>query len=231
MKCEPFEVFTRQEILLINFAHRFPPIVVKKKKKKKNLKNQEKLTYSNFSSKKPSPFFGHKILKKKSRIPRKLGLQNPNKYTKAQPKIPNLKDPNFRRLTAVCIKKKNRFYAASCNRASGHDSHQQISPTRHLHHLHSSASAAIFGLVSVSHSLYLCYVVCNFNCIVFRLRRRLRVKQFFHYFGLNTHCNTIKNICTLSLERQDTTTDDTSLHNTITLNGFLLSNNLIETKN
>ena len=43
MKCEPFKVFTRQEILLINFAHRFPPIVVKKKKKKKTLKIRKNL--------------------------------------------------------------------------------------------------------------------------------------------------------------------------------------------
>ena len=32
--------------------------------------------------------------KKKTQIPCKLGLQNPNRYTK-QPKLPNPKDPNF----------------------------------------------------------------------------------------------------------------------------------------
>ena len=44
--------------------------------------------------------------KKKTQIPRKSGLQNLNKYTKTQPKLPNLKDPNYKRLTVICIKKK-----------------------------------------------------------------------------------------------------------------------------
>ena len=39
--------------------------------------------------------------KKKNQIPCKLGFQNPNKYAKTQPKLPNLKDLNFRRLTAI----------------------------------------------------------------------------------------------------------------------------------
>ena len=44
-----------------------------------------KYTYSNFNSKKPSPYFGpYTILhrKQKTQIPYKVGLQNPNKYTK-----------------------------------------------------------------------------------------------------------------------------------------------------
>ena len=47
--------------------------------------------------------------RKKNQIPCKLGLQNPNKYTKTQPKLANFKDPNFRRLTTVCIEKQNYF--------------------------------------------------------------------------------------------------------------------------
>ena len=47
--------------------------------------------------------------KKKTQIPCKLGLQNPNKYTKTQPKLPNLKDPNYKRLTVICIKKKKKI--------------------------------------------------------------------------------------------------------------------------
>ena len=115
-----------------------------------------KYTYSNFNSKKPSPFFGpytilhqpKKKRKKEAQMPYKLGLQNPNKYTKTtQTSYPQrFKLQMSLPFIYIYIYIKNCSYATSFNRASGNNSHQQISPTQHLFHLHSSASTTSSNL-------------------------------------------------------------------------------------